>query len=80
LEEDEETRARMTDIALDLLEPIALQRSFTLDSYEFRRGLEEMSGIPVVISRNSELKKRRASISRPVHSNSTSGSLNPSVN
>jgi len=79
LEEDEAMRAQMTDIALDLLEPLALERSFTLDSYEFRRGLEEMSGIPVAISRNSGLKKNRASVSRPGPSNSRSGSSDPAM-
>jgi L,D-transpeptidase ErfK/SrfK len=74
LEEDEDTRARMTDIALDLLEPIALERSFTLDSHQFRRGLEEMNGIPVAISHNAAHKKNRASASRPDRSNSKPGS------
>lgn len=65
LEEDAESQARLTDIALDLLEPIALQRSFTLDSLEFRRGLEEMSGLPLAISRTSGHKKNRADTSQP---------------
>lgn len=65
LEEDTEGNAHLKDIALDQLEAIALERPFTLDGREFQRALNELRGIPVVISRSSGAAKNRAGMSRP---------------
>jgi len=64
LEEDTEGNAHLKDIALDQLEVLAQERTFTLNGREFQRVLKELSGMPVVISRGSGATKNRTGVSR----------------
>ena len=51
LEEDLEGSLHLEDIAFNRLSEVALKRSFILDSQEFQRALNELSGIPVAVAR-----------------------------